>query len=46
MSQLEGTVKTWKPDRGFGFIKVDTNDPDVFFHKSEVIEGTGATNWM
>lgn len=41
MSQLEGTVKTWKPDRGFGFIKVDTNDPDVFFHKSEVIEGTG-----
>ena len=24
--------KMWNPDRGFGFIKDDSGDPDIFMH--------------
>lgn len=32
----KGVVKTYKPERGFGFIKIDTGD--LFFHVSDVID--------
>jgi cold shock CspA family protein len=27
-----GTLKLWKRERGFGFIKDDTNGSDIFVH--------------
>ena len=39
MKQLEGIVKKWLDDRGFGFIEVDDSDDDVFVHHSE-LQGT------
>jgi len=36
---LEGIVKKWLDDRGFGFIEVDDSDDDVFVHHSE-LQGT------
>jgi CspA family cold shock protein len=29
-----GTLKMWKTDRGFGFIKDDSGSPDIFLHVS------------
>ncbi len=31
---LRGTLKTWKGDRGFGFITPDNDGKDVFIHIS------------
>jgi cold shock protein len=31
---IKGVLKTWKEDRGFGFIKPDTGGKDVFIHIS------------
>lgn len=36
---MEGIVKKWLDDRGFGFIEVDDSDDDVFVHHSE-LQGT------
>ena len=33
---MEGIVKKWLDDRGFGFIEVDDSDDDVFVHHSEL----------
>ncbi|HVA17444.1 MAG TPA: cold shock domain-containing protein [Candidatus Dormibacteraeota bacterium] len=30
--ELRGTIKAWKADRGFGFIKRDDGQPDTFVH--------------
>ena len=27
-----GTIKTWNPSRGFGFIGREAGEPDVFMH--------------
>jgi CspA family cold shock protein len=31
---MSGTVKWFKPDKGFGFITADGSDQDVFVHKT------------
>jgi cold shock CspA family protein len=32
----KGVLKTWKDDRGFGFIQPDNGDKDVFIHISSL----------
>ncbi|WP_347988770.1 cold shock domain-containing protein [Methylomonas sp. AM2-LC] len=32
----KGVLKTWKDDRGFGFIKPDNGDKDIFVHISSL----------
>ncbi len=31
---VQGVLKTWKEDRGFGFIKPDDGSKDIFMHIS------------
>jgi CspA family cold shock protein len=31
---IKGVLKTWKEDRGFGFIKPDAGGKDIFIHIS------------
>jgi CspA family cold shock protein len=33
---LKGTVKRWLLGRGYGFIKPDEGEDDVFVHHSEI----------
>ncbi len=33
---MEGTIKTLISDKGFGFITVDGEEKDLFFHKNEL----------
>jgi CspA family cold shock protein len=35
-SEMIGTVKWFKPDKGFGFVMPDDKDKDIFIHKSVV----------
>jgi len=37
---MEGIIKTIVSDKGFGFITVDGEEKDLFFHKNEVKETT------
>ncbi len=32
----KGVLKTWKDDRGFGFIQPDNGDKDIFIHISSL----------
>jgi len=32
--RIKGVLKTWKEDRGFGFIKPDDGGKDIFIHIS------------
>ncbi|NOR69841.1 MAG: cold shock domain-containing protein [Methylomarinum sp.] len=34
MTESKGVLKTWKDDRGFGFIKPDDGSDDIFIHIS------------
>ncbi len=35
---MEGKIKTIVGDKGFGFITVEGEDKDLFFHRNEVQE--------
>jgi len=37
---VKGVLKTWKEDRGFGFIKPDDDGKDIFIHVSALKEGS------
>ncbi len=39
----QGTIKKIVVDKGFGFIRPDDGDQDVFFHHSSVAEGSFET---
>lgn len=36
----QGTIKTIRDDKGFGFIRPDGGTQDLFFHSSGVEDGT------
>jgi CspA family cold shock protein len=38
-SMPRGKIKMYNDDKGFGFIRPDNGDPDVFFHVSSLREG-------
>jgi CspA family cold shock protein len=33
---VQGTVKRFFPDRGFGFLTPDDNSPDIFCHAADL----------
>ena len=33
---MEGTIKNLVSDKGFGFITIEGEEKDIFFHKNEV----------
>jgi len=39
-TMTQGTIKTIRDDRGFGFIAPDGGEPDIFFHSSAVEQPT------
>ncbi len=43
MAKIKGTVKWFKPEKGYGFIAPDNGSGDVFVHVSDLKEaGYGA----
>lgn len=40
---MKGTVKSWLTGRGYGFIKPEEGDEDVFVHSSEIQGASGLT---
>jgi CspA family cold shock protein len=36
--KFQGTVKFFNPEKGFGFIKSNTNKEDVFVHATGIID--------
>lgn len=35
---MQGRIKTFNPDKGYGFIEVDSQSDDVFLHISKVVD--------
>jgi CspA family cold shock protein len=40
-SSGKGTVKFFDETKGFGFIKVEGSDKDIFFHVSKLLDEVG-----
>uniref|UniRef100_UPI00404884CE cold shock domain-containing protein n=1 Tax=Rheinheimera sp. TaxID=1869214 RepID=UPI00404884CE len=39
--QLSGTVVFWRDDKGFGFVKCDQSQQQLFFHIRDQVAGNG-----
>lgn len=37
--KINGKIKFFNKDKGFGFIEIDGEDKDMFFGASDVVEG-------
>jgi CspA family cold shock protein len=37
---MQGVVKFYNNEKGYGFIRPGANEPDVFFHVRQLIGGT------
>ncbi len=44
MAKEKGTIKTYKADGGFGFIRRE-NNPAIYFHVRNCV-GLGDENWL
>jgi cold shock CspA family protein len=42
----KGQLTTWKDDKGFGFIKPDDSEQEVFLHISELKDSTRRHNLL
>jgi CspA family cold shock protein len=41
-TRIHGETKMWEPGRGFGFLRPDGGDADVFCHVSQLANGMQA----
>lgn len=41
-----GSVKAWKDEQGYGFIRPDCGDGDLFIHRRELPDGETITVGM
>ena len=42
---LQGTIRFFRPDRGFGFIVPDDGGPDIFLHATGFAQKPGDFNF-
>ena len=35
---MNGTITTWFKDKGFGFINMEGEERDIFFHYSQLVQ--------
>ena len=35
---MNGTITTWFEDKGFGFINMEGEERDIFFHYSQLVQ--------
>ena len=42
---LQGTIRFFRPDRGFGFVVPDDGGPDIFLHNTGFAQKPGDFNF-